>query len=104
MALEKHKALTDVRVEACKRLFGCTLLTIFPPHSLFKEPDERFLIDIFVYTLKNHLGDIEMAVTNGMSDQRMAVPDYPLDWFRRELIQCLLRCTERHARRLHDMA
>ena len=102
--LEKHNELTVVRTKAYGDLFGCTPSTVFPPHVLFKKPDERFLIDIFVYTLETKSGDIEVAVTNGMSDQRMAPPDYPQEWFRRELIQYLPKCTEGHARRLHDMA
>jgi hypothetical protein len=43
-------------------------------------------------------------VTNGMSDQRMADPGHPHEWQRRELIQYFPKCTEGHARRLHDMA
>jgi Suppressor of fused protein (SUFU) len=104
MSLEKHKVLTAVRAKAYGELFGCTPSTIFPPHALFKTPDDRFLIDIFVYTLEAKSGDIDVAVTNGMSDQRMAEPDTPHDFDRRELIQYFPKCTEVHARRLHDMA
>jgi hypothetical protein len=50
MLLEKHKALTAVRAKAYSELSGCTHYAVFPPHVLFKKPDERFLIDIFVYT------------------------------------------------------
>lgn len=71
---------------------------------MFKKPDERFLIDIFVFILQTGSGDIEVAVTNGMSDQRIADPDYLLEWHRRELIQYFSKWTEGHARRLHDMA
>ena len=102
--LEKHKTLTAVRAKAYKELFGSTPSAVFPPHALFKKPDERFLIDIFVYTLETGSGDIDVAVTNGLSDQRMAEPDYPPEWHRRELIQYFPKCTEGHARRLHDMA
>jgi hypothetical protein len=49
-----------------------------------QEPDERFRIDIFVYTLETGSGDIDVAVTNGTSDQRMADPDHPHEWKRRE--------------------
>ncbi len=49
--LEKHKTLTAGRAKAYEELFGCTPSAVFPPHALFKKPDERFLIDIFVYTL-----------------------------------------------------
>jgi hypothetical protein len=34
----------------------------------------------------------------------MAKPGHPHEWKRRELIQYLPKCTEDHARRLHDMA
>jgi hypothetical protein len=104
MPLEQHKALTAVRAKAYGELFGCTPAAVFPSHALFKKPDERFLIDIFVYTLEMSSGDIDVAVTNGMSDQRMTAPDYPHEWKRRELIQYFPKCTEGHARRLHDMA
>ena len=100
----KHEAPTAVRAKAYGELFGCTPSAVFPPHALFKKPDERFLIDILVYTLETESGDIDVAVTNGMSDQRMADPGEPHEWKRRELIQYLPKCTEGHARRLHDMA
>ena len=102
--LEKHTALTAVRANAYAGLFGCKPSAAFPPHALFKKPDERFLIDILVYTLETASGDIDVAVTNGMSDQRMADPGEPHEWERRELIQYFPKCTEGHARRLHDMA
>jgi hypothetical protein len=104
MSQENHKSLTAVRAKAYEDLFGCTPSAVFPPHALFKKPDERFLIDIFVYTLETKSGKINVAVTNGMSDQRMVDPDYPQEWHRRELIQYFPKCTEGHARRLHDMA
>jgi hypothetical protein len=72
MVLEKHKELTAVRARTYAELFGCSPSSILPPHALFKKPDERFLIDIFVYTLATSTGDIDVAVTNGMSDRRMA--------------------------------
>src|SRR5271166_3909918 len=103
MSLEKHKALTVVRAKAYEALFGRTS-SFFPHHALSDKPDERFLIDVFVYTLETKSGDIEVAVTNGMSDQRMVEADYSQEWYRRELIQYFPKCTEGHARRLHDMA
>jgi hypothetical protein len=48
--------------------------------------------------------DIDVAVTNGMSDQRMVDPDDRQCWSRRELIQYFPKCTKGHARRLHNMA
>lgn len=102
--LEKHKAFTAVRAKSYGELFGCTPSAVFSPHTLYKKPDERFLIDILVYTLEADSGDIDVAVTNGMSDQRMADSGEPHEWKRRELIQYFPKCTEGHARRLHDMA
>ena len=51
MSLETHKALTAVRATAYAELLGCTPSAVIPPHALFQKPDERFLIDILVYTL-----------------------------------------------------
>ena len=64
MTLEKHKALTAVRARAYGELFGCKPSAAFPPHALFKKPDERFPIDILVYTLEAGSGEIDVAVTN----------------------------------------
>jgi len=74
MSFEKHKELTVVRAKAYEELFG-QASSFFPHNTLFKKPDERFLIDVFVYTLATESGDIEVAVTNGMSDQRMVAAD-----------------------------
>jgi Suppressor of fused protein (SUFU) len=102
--LEKHKALTPVRANAYAELFGCRPSTVFPAHSLFMQPDARFLIDVFVYPQETESGRIEVAVTNGMSDERMADADHSQQWRRRELIQYFRKCTEDHARQLHGMA
>src|SRR5262245_23816370 len=102
--LERHKALAAIRASAYAELFGCQPSAVFPPHVLFAKPDERFLIDIVVYTLETSSGDVDVAVTNGMSDQRLADPGEPHEWERRELIQYFPKCTVDHARRLHDMA
>jgi hypothetical protein len=93
-----------VRAKTYEDLFGCKPSTTFLPAALLKKPDERFLIDVFVYPQETQWGDIEVAVTNGMSDQRMAEAAYATGWHRRELIQYFPKCTEGHARRLHDMA
>jgi len=102
--LDKHQALTAVRTKAYEEFFGCEPSATFPPHALFKKPDERFLIDIFVYTVDTDSGEIEVAVTNGMSDQRMVDAADSDIWSRHELIQYFPKCTEGHARRLHNMA
>jgi hypothetical protein len=104
MEIGKHQESTVQRAMAFAELFGCQPSALFPPESLFKKPDERFPIDIFVYTQATKSGDFEVAVTNGMSDHRMVDPDNPEKWYRRELIQYFPKCTEGHARRLHDMA
>lgn len=103
-ALHKHESLTAIRATAYEALFGCKPSQVIQQSALFKAPDERFCIDIFVYPQQTKWGDIEVAVTNGMSDQRMAEADYATEWHRRELIQYFPECTEGHARRLHDMA
>ena len=102
--LKKHKAQAAVRAEAYAGLFGCQPSAVFPPKALFKKPDSRFPIDILVYTLETGSGNIDVAVTSGMSDLHMADPGQPHEWKRRELIQYFPTCTEGHARRLHDMA
>lgn len=101
---QEHEELTAVRAKAYASLFGRQPSSVFPPHALFKKPDEQILIDIFVYSLTTGTGDIEVAVTNGMSDQRMVDADDPARFSRRELIQYFPKCTEGHARRLYDMA
>jgi hypothetical protein len=102
--VENHKACTAVRSQVYNELFGTRPLKVFTAHDLYKQPDERFLIDVFVYPLEMSTRVVEVAVTNGMSDQRMAAPDHHAEWPRRELIQYFPQCTEGHARRLHDMA
>jgi hypothetical protein len=104
MSIERHQALTEQRVKAYGELFGCTPSAAFSPYDLFPSPDERFPIDVLVYTLETRSGDVDVAVTNGMSDQRLADPARPHEWTRRELIQYFPKCTRDHARRLHDMA
>jgi hypothetical protein len=64
MSLETHKALSAVRAKAYEDLFACSPSVVFPHHALFKKPDERFPIDIFVYTLEAKQGEIEVAVTD----------------------------------------
>jgi hypothetical protein len=103
-AIQRHTELTIPRAKAYASLFGGPPSTVYPPHVLFKKPDERFVIDIFVYSQEFNTRSIEVAVTNGMSDQRMVDEDDPQSWSRRELVQYFPKCTEGHARRLHNMA
>jgi hypothetical protein len=78
MSPGNHDKCTAVRAKASADRFGCSPSAVFPPHAVFKQPNERFLIDVFVYTLGTSAGDIDVAVTNGMSDLTMDDPDDPL--------------------------
>lgn len=100
MTVANHQHWTKVRTRAYDKLFGGPPRTVFTPSMLFRAPGERIVIDIFVYGIESSAGAIEVAVTNGMSDERMEASEAT----RRELIQYFPRCTEHHARRLHDMA
>lgn len=103
-SLTEHQRLTVIRAAAYWQLFGCKPSNVFA-HTLWSDPnDEPYRIDVFVYTVEAASGEIEIAVTNGMSNIRMPEPDYPTDYRRRELIQYLPKCTEGHAKRLRDMA
>jgi hypothetical protein len=84
--LQKDKECTALRAKAFASLFGGPPASVFPPHALLQRPEERFLIDIFVYTLRAGTRAVEVAVTNGMSDQTMADADDPQGRSRRELI------------------
>jgi suppressor of fused protein SUFU len=99
-----HRKLTALRVRAFSDLFGGEPEAVFPYHRFPYHPDDHFLIDVFVYPLGTPTGPAVVAVTNGMSDQRMVNSNHPRQWSRRELIQYLRICTEGHARRLRDMA
>ena len=102
----RHMAFTAIRAKAYEELFGARPVTFFPSHLFRGEEDGPYFIDVFVYSM-GIAGDdspIFAAVTNGMSDQRMAEGDSPEQPRRRELIQYFRECTEGHARRLRDMA
>ena len=100
-----HRRNTEARVAAYEELFGCTAKKAFPYHELAIVQDEPFMIDVFVFDLATErFGDVDVTVTNGMSDQRMVDPEDHSSWGRRELIQYLPTCTRDHAQRLHRMA
>lgn len=102
----RHTKLTKVRRRAYDALFGDPPHTVFPAHELRTGADDAFLIDVFVYAFEMEGRDapISAAVTNGMSDHRMAEGDDPDQPRRRELIQYFAGCTPGHAKRLRDMA
>jgi hypothetical protein len=102
----KHMECTVIRAQAYAGLFGGKPVAAFPFHKLQGKSDGPYFIDVFVYAMELQ-GDeraIYAAVTNGMSDQRMAEGDSPDQPRRRELIQYFRKCSEGHAKRLRDMA
>jgi hypothetical protein len=100
-----HQRLTEVRGPAYAELFDGEPDLVFPAHTLRNGEDDPFLIDVFAYSLNvAGVDDVFAAVTNGMSDHRMADGDDPEQPRRRELIQYFRACTEAHAKRLRDMA
>lgn len=103
MEIAEYKKNTEFRVRTYEDFFGSA--SSFYPHTLFSDTNtEKYRIDVFVYTLETKTGEVEVAVTSGMSDHRMAPSEDPTEFNRRELIQYLPKCTEGHARRLRDMA
>jgi hypothetical protein len=101
-----HRACTVLRIPAYAELFGGKPVEVFPFHQLRCEEDSPFFVDVFVYALQMEgvEGPVVAAVTNGMSDQRMAEGDDPEQPRRRELIQYFRKCTRGHAKWLHSMA
>jgi Suppressor of fused protein (SUFU) len=102
----KHRECTVLRAKAYGELFGDKPVAVFPAYKLRGESDGPYWIDVFVYQMEME-GDnrsIYVAVTNGMSDQRMADGDSPDQPRRPELIQYFRECSESHAKRLRDMA
>jgi hypothetical protein len=102
----QHMAFTAIRAKAYADLFGGKPVKAFPAHELRGESDGPYVIDVLVYSMEMAGDDrpIYAAVTNGMSDQRMAEGDSPEQPRRRELIQYFRECTQGHAKRLRDMA
>jgi hypothetical protein len=101
----RHTQLTAMRAGEYGSLFGGPPSSIFSHDVLHRTSDQRFLIDVFVYPQIVEGRTIEVAVTNGMSDRRMVDRGGNREpQGRRELIQYFPKCTEGHARRLHNMA
>jgi hypothetical protein len=102
----KHRQLTIVRAQAYAELFGRKPDAFFASHQLKGAANGADFIDVFVYPMEMEGvdGPVCAAITNGMSDQRMAEGDDPGQPRRRELIQYLRKCTPGHAKRLRDMA
>lgn len=101
---QRHEALTKIRLAAYEELFCCKPSHVFSPAAMFKSPDATILIDVYVFTLEFGDGEIDVAVTNGMSDERLKNTEDPESPLRREILQYFPKCTADHARRLYDMA
>lgn len=102
---ETHGKWSEFRKSAFEGLFGCEASGVFTSAELAAEPNDPVLIDVLVFDLETQsYGDIQIAVTNGMSDRRMVDTEDPKIWSRRELIQYFPKCTKEHAVRLRDMA
>ena len=102
----RHRECTVIRARAYGALFGGKPVAVFPAYKFRAESDGPYWIDVFVYEMQMEGDDrpIYAAVTNGMSDQRMAEGDSPDQPRRRELIQYFREFSEGHAKRLRDMA
>jgi hypothetical protein len=101
----KPRNWSESRKNAFEELFGCEASKVFASSDLSAKPDDPILIDVLVFELGTETyGDIQIAVTNGMSDRRMVDTEDRSIWSRRELIQYFPKCMKEHAVRLRDMA
>lgn len=101
----RHRERTTVRRPALEELFGGAVQSVVPDEELRIVEEDPAIVDVFIFEMATERhGDIQIAVTNGLSDRRMVDPDDPSRWARRELIQYFPRCTRGHAKRLRDMA
>jgi hypothetical protein len=106
-AMAIHQQCTAVRAAAYNELFGSKPVAVYPFHQLRGKEDGPFLIDVFGYPLEIEGLDktVLAVVTNGMSDQLMALDqERPKRPRRRELIQYLTECPLSRAQRLRDVA
>jgi hypothetical protein len=106
-AMAIHQQCTAVRAGAYNKLFGSKPVAVYPFHQLRGKEDGPFLIDVFGYPLEVEGMDKPAlaVVTNGMSDQLMALDrERPKSPRRRELIQYMRECPLSRAQRLRDMA
>ena len=94
----------SLRARAYRQLFGSEPLHLLP-HDMFQKPPFGGRIDVLVYELPYEPkdGQVQVAVTSGMSDYRMVREDDGTPC-RREIIQYFRECNGSDAARLHDMA
>src|SRR5687768_2552362 len=96
----RHEKFTETRSRAYAELFDGEPDFVFPALRLRNGTDDPFLIDVFAYSMnvEGEDNDVFAAVTNGMSDHRMAEGDDPDQPRRREIIQYFRVCTDAHAK------
>lgn len=98
--------LAGLRAEAYRQLFGADPTRV-APHDVFQKPPFGGRVDILIYELpyERERGQVQVAVTSGLSDYLMvdrSAPEEPPR--RRELIQYFRECRTGDIVRLHDMA
>jgi len=93
-----------LRTVAYRELFGTDPIRVIP-HDAFEKPPFGGRIDVHVYELpyQREDGEVQVAITSGMSDYRMihAADGAPR---RREIVQYFRECQAADVVRLHDMA
>ena len=93
-----------LRARAYRELFGGEPIR-FLPHEVFEKPPFGGRIDVHIYELPYERGEgqVQVAVTSGLSDYRMVRPGDGTPC-RREIIQYFRECNGSAVARLHDMA
>jgi Suppressor of fused protein (SUFU) len=93
-----------LRANAYRELFGGDPLRLLP-HDLFDKPPFGGRIDVYVYELpyEREDGQVQVAITSGMSDYRMT-SEADGSPCRREIIQYFRECKGVDVARLHDLA
>lgn len=94
-----------IRDEEYRKLFNGNPVRVIP-HGTFGKPGFGGRIDVRLYdvTFPDGIGDVQIAVTSGLSDYAMKLPGPNTGFVRRELIQYFRECRARDIARLHDMA
>ena len=93
------------RVEAYRRLFGSEPIQVLT-HDQFQKPAFGGRLDVHLYEMayERETGQVQVAVTSGMSDYLMTDNNSDAPPRRRELIQYFRDCKMLDLVRLHDMA
>lgn len=91
-----------LRESAYRELFGSEPIEVVP-HEAFQKPMIGGRVDVRIYELpyERNVGQVQVAVTSGMSDYRMTRDGIPR---RREVVQYFREYRLEDVVRLHDMA